>query len=79
MRERERGIGEKKRKRLNYTLDAHIHTLICSHRLIAGKWERKIPMTFILIRGRIKVSKRKCSHTSRHLIESDSIIQVWYN
>jgi hypothetical protein len=45
-RERER----QKEKRLNYTLDAHIHTLICSHRLIAGKWERKIPLTFILIR-----------------------------
>ena len=46
--ERER----EEKKRLNYTLDAHIHTLICSHRLTAGKWERKIPMTFILIRER---------------------------
>lgn len=69
-------------KRLNYTLDAHIHTLICSHRrLIAGKWMRKrerererkrgrereeIPMTFILI----NVSKRKSvHHLDRHLIQ----------
>jgi hypothetical protein len=30
-----------KEKRLNCTLDAHIHTLICSHRLVAVKWERE--------------------------------------